>query len=99
MSIVRLFFVCLFLSLAVIYSSLGYSRVASHTSVAHQRGEHWITWDAGSQPSGVYFYRLEAGKENRRVDIRARGGGQPFRCAEGSCRKVRTCQQGVGVFF
>jgi len=34
-----------------------------------QSGEHEIVWNAGSQPSGVYFVRLESGEfvENRKI--------------------------------
>jgi hypothetical protein len=33
------------------------------------QGEHEIVWNAGSQPSGVYFVRLQSGEfvENQKV--------------------------------
>jgi len=34
-----------------------------------QAGEHEIVWNAGSQPSGVYFVRLQSGEfvQNQKV--------------------------------
>jgi hypothetical protein len=35
--------------------------VATVLDKAMEAGQHSVTWEAGSLPSGVYLYRLEAG--------------------------------------
>ncbi len=44
-----------------IYNLLG-QNVATLLDRPQQAGEHTITWDATDFPSGVYFYRIEAGE-------------------------------------
>ncbi|HTP79036.1 MAG TPA: endo-1,4-beta-xylanase [Bacteroidota bacterium] len=43
-----------------IYDLLG-SDVATLANGSFPAGTHQVTWNAGSNPSGVYFYRLDAG--------------------------------------
>lgn len=44
-----------------VYDVLG-REVATLLNEVKQPGEYSVTWDAGNIPSGVYFYRLQAGK-------------------------------------
>jgi 5'-nucleotidase/UDP-sugar diphosphatase len=46
-----------------VYNALG-QKVASFDEGWKQAGEYTIRWDAGNMSSGVYFYRLSAGKIN-----------------------------------
>jgi hypothetical protein len=43
--------------------------VATVLNKAMEAGQHAVTWEAGTLPSGVYLYRLEAGEfvETRRM--------------------------------
>jgi hypothetical protein len=43
-----------------VYNTLG-ERVATICDARFDKGTYAITWDASQQPSGVYFYRLQAG--------------------------------------
>ncbi len=47
-----------------IYDMLG-KEVASLINKTLQPGIYKVSWDAGAQPSGVYFYRLTAGEFNQ----------------------------------
>lgn len=51
-----------------VYDVLG-REVATLVNEPKQPGEYSVEWDAGSMPSGVYFYRLQAGSyaETRRL--------------------------------
>jgi len=46
-----------------IYDILG-RRLENIDMSTKSGGEHQITWDSGDQPSGVYFYRINAGEYN-----------------------------------
>jgi hypothetical protein len=45
----------------IIYNVLG-EKVATLIDEVQIAGEYWVTWDAGKYSSGVYIYRLSAGK-------------------------------------
>jgi hypothetical protein len=47
-----------------VYDILG-REVATLADETKEAGTYSITWDAAGQPSGVYFYRLEAGGQTR----------------------------------
>ncbi|MEW5924429.1 MAG: PKD domain-containing protein, partial [Candidatus Zixiibacteriota bacterium] len=44
-----------------IYNIMG-QRVATLVNGYHEAGNHTVTWDASSSPSGIYLYRIEAGQ-------------------------------------
>ncbi len=44
-------------------------RVATLFEGIQQAGEHTLTWDASGFPSGVYFARLEAGKDSESIKV------------------------------
>ena len=48
--------------LVEIYNLLG-QKVAALFNGSLEAGYHTVTWDGGVNPSGVYFYRIQAGKE------------------------------------
>jgi hypothetical protein len=43
-----------------VYNILG-KEIAALISARQSAGEHEVRWNAASLPSGVYFYRLQAG--------------------------------------
>ena len=43
-----------------VFNTLG-QEVATLTNAHYPAGHHAVQWDAGSVPSGIYFYRMEAG--------------------------------------
>jgi len=45
-----------------ILNSLG-QPVAEPLNSYQSKGEHKVTWNAESLPAGLYFYRIQAGKE------------------------------------
>ena len=47
-----------------IYNVLG-RRVALLQRGYTEAGEHHFTWNAGDQPSGLYFYRLQVGTQSQ----------------------------------
>ncbi len=47
-----------------IYDLLG-DKVAGLLNEKQGAGEHQVLWDAGSLPTGVYFYRIQAGSASR----------------------------------
>ncbi len=53
-----------------IFNNLG-QRVTLFNEGTRYPGEHSVTWDAAGQASGVYFYRLDAGKvsETKRMTL------------------------------
>jgi len=53
-----------------IYSLLG-ERIQTLISEGMSAGEHQVIWDAGNLPSGIYYYRLEAGnyRETRKMVV------------------------------
>jgi choice-of-anchor B domain-containing protein len=53
-----------------IYNLLG-QEVATLVNERGNAGTHEVTWDASGQPSGLYFYRLEAGEfvETRKMAV------------------------------
>ena len=51
-----------------VYDILG-RRVTTLLNGPQRAGEHKITWNASSLPSGLYFARLEAGEKSQTVKM------------------------------